>query len=122
MALRFRLNDLLRATLPQGQGWVGLVGVEPGGRDYHVLAPVELELALGLMRLGWAGQWRALGGRQGWHYRPCRAYAPPPPGAGRPPAAEFRAARLAQALATGRELVDWAGRWGWWASLERDQS
>jgi hypothetical protein len=121
MALCFRLADLLRATLPQGQGWVGLVGVEPGGRDYHVLAPVELELARGLMCLGLAGQGRELGGRPGWHYRLCHAYAPPPPRDQRPPPlAEFRSARRAQALATGRELLAWAARRGWWASLEQD--
>lgn len=121
MALIFRLADLVAATLPQGQGWVGLVGVEPGGRAYHVLAPVDLELAQGLGPAALAGQAQALGGRPGWHYRLCRGYPPPPPRSGRPPAAAFRAARQAQALATGGELLAWAGRRGWWASLEQNQ-
>ncbi|MBI5524482.1 MAG: hypothetical protein HY910_17795 [Desulfarculus sp.] len=118
MALRFAMSDLVRATLPQGQGWVGLVGVEPAGRAYHVLAPVDLDLAWGLMRLGLLDQARELGGHPGWRYRLCPAYAPPPPRRGRPPAIAFRAARQAQALATGRELLAWAARQGWWASLE----
>lgn len=96
MALTFRLADLVAATLPHGQGWVGLVGVEPQGRAYHVLTPVELELVQGL------------GGRPGWLYRPCRAYVPPPPRSAWPEPEQFRAARRAQALATGRELLAWA--------------
>jgi len=122
VGLCFALADLLRATLPQGQGWVGLVGVDPEGQAYHVLAPVELELAWGMMRLGLMDQARELGGRPGWRYRLCRAYAPPPPRRGQPPAEAFRAARRAQALATGRELLAWAGQRGWWASLDQQRS
>lgn len=109
MALTSRLADLVAATLPQGQGWVGLVGMEPQGYAYHVLAPVELELVQGLGPEGLAGAALALGERPGWLYRPCRAYAPPPPRGAWPEPEQFRAARRAQALATGRELLAWAG-------------
>lgn len=118
MALRLALSDLVRATLPRGQGWVGLLGVDPAGLAYHVLAPVELEQAWAWGRLGLLDQARELGGRPGWHYRLCPTYAPPPPRQGLPPAPAFRAARRAQAVATGREILTWAVRRGWWASLE----
>lgn len=117
MALYFHLADLVRATLPQGQGWVGLVGVDPSGQEYHVLCPVDLDQACNLLGLTTPGQARLWGGRAGWLYRLCPPYAPPPPRQGRPPAAAFGQARAAQALATGRDLLVWAGLRGWLAAL-----
>jgi hypothetical protein len=129
MALRLAMTELIRATLPQGMGWVAFLGFAPDGQAWHRLGPLDLDQAQALSAMGGLGPGgpaaghegdvAALGGRPGWRYLLCKPYNPPPPSAQGPGSAEaFRAARLAQARATARQIQDWARRQGWWVEIE----
>lgn len=121
MALLFYLRDVLKATLPQGYGHVGFIGVAPEGREYHVLSPVELDLALGAVVTTGSGDGLTLGGHAHWSYLLCQTYRPPPPSAsGGPDQAQVSQARLRQARFNGQRLVSWARSQGWWAELQED--
>lgn len=121
MALRLAIEDLVRATLPQGAGHMGFIGFSPFGDDYHLLVPVDLERARVLSAAGAGGRdgdLVSLGGRPGWRYLPCRTYQTPPSCAQGPPERQaFILARRAQALFTAGQIVGWAKRQGWWADL-----
>ncbi len=119
MGLHFALEDLVRATLPSGWGQVGFVGVSPDGAAYHVLSPVEVDLASDMVLMALAGRAEFMGGRPGWRYHYCHTYQPPP-GRERPGPEAMRAARRRRARHTGRMLVAWARRQGWWAELSED--
>lgn len=116
MALSFTMEDLVRATLPSGWGQVGFVGVSPGGDSYHVLAPVDLDLAEGTFRMALHGLAEPLGGRPGWRYYYCRTYDPPPRDR-HPWLKVLLDKRMRQALHSGELLVAWARQQGWWADL-----
>lgn len=116
MALRFSVEDLIRATLPSGWGQAGFVGVSPGGDSYHVLAPVAHDLAAGSFRMALEGWAEPLGGLTGWCYYYCRTYDPPLRDDRTWPEALLEVRRR-QALHSGQLLVDWARRQGWWAEL-----
>lgn len=123
MTPRLAMAELVKATLPQGRGWVAFIGFSPDGQSWHRLGPLDLDQAQALTSGepgGPAGgEVAALGGRPGWRYLLCRPYNPPAPIAADPPPAEaFRAARLAQARDTARRLRDWALRQGWWVEIE----
>ena len=114
--MRFSMDDLVRATLPSGWGRAGFVGVSPGGESYHVLVPVELDLAADTFRLALEGWAEPMGGRPAWRYHYCRTYDPPPRD-GRPWPDALLAARRRQATRSGELLKAWARRQGWWAEL-----
>jgi hypothetical protein len=116
VALAIPLETVVRATLPAGRGRVGLVGFSPDGRACHAWAPVELAAARAVAPPVGADP-GLFGGRPGWRYRYCPTYHPPPPGPAGPDQAAVRAARLARARATGRELVAWLRAMGGWAEL-----
>jgi hypothetical protein len=134
VALRLAMSELIKATLPQGMGWVAFIGFAPDGQAWHRLGPLDLDQAQALSALGTPspldplrpgrpapgpGDVAALGGRPGWSYLLCRPYNPPAPSVQGPaPAEAFRSARLAQARATARQFQDWARRQGWWVEIE----
>jgi hypothetical protein len=116
MALSFAVEDLVKATLPSGWGQAGFVGVSPGGDSYHVLVPVDLDLAEGTFRMALHGWAEPLGGRPGWRYYYCRTYDLPPKD--RLPWLEaLMEGRLRRAVHSGELLVSWARQQGWWAEL-----
>lgn len=114
--MRFSMDDLVRATLPSGWGRAGFVGLSPGGESYHVLVPVELDLAAAAFRLALEGWAEPMGGRPAWRYHYCRTYDPPPRDS-RPWPDALLAARRRQATRNGELLKAWARRQGWWAEL-----
>ena len=116
MGLTFSLDDLVKATLPSGWGQAGFVGVSPKGDSYHVLVPVELDLASETFRMALDGWAEPMGGRPDWRYYYCRTYEPPPRD-GRPWPDALLAARQRQAKISGEMLVAWARRQGWWAEM-----
>lgn len=122
MALRLTLKDLIRATLPQGGGQMGFIGISPAGDEYHLLVPVDLDRAQVLSASSAPGRGLGLGplgARPGWLYLPCRTYQPPSSCLqGRPEAEAFIRARRAQALLTAAQIADWAEKRGWWVKLE----
>ncbi len=123
MALSLALTDVVRATLPQGHGHVGFIGLAPDGEAYHLLTPVDLEQAQVLCAAAGSGGEPAppeLELRPGWRYLPCRTYQPPPSpcAAGRPGPGAFAQARRTQALLTAGLIAAWARRQGWWVNIE----
>jgi hypothetical protein len=129
MALRLAMNELVKATLPQGLGRACFIGVAPDGLAWHRLGPLDMDQAQALISGGpgrpagpggpGGEEAFALDGRPGWRYLLCRPYNPPPPTAQGPASAEaFRAARLAQARDTARRVREWALRQGWWVEIE----
>jgi hypothetical protein len=116
MGLSFAMDDLVKATLPSGWGQAGFVGVSPHGDSYHVLVPVELDLALETFRMALDDWAEPLGGRPGWNYYYCSTYDPPPRD-GRPWPEAILTERSRQARQSGELLVAWVRRKGWWAEL-----
>ena len=43
--LRIKVQDVGRATLPVRSGNEGWIGVSPKGDDYHVVVPVDVQIA-----------------------------------------------------------------------------
>lgn len=120
MALVLALKDLVKATLPQGYGRVGFIGVAPAGEAYHVLSPVEMIWARAVSVWGAEGRLDQGGARLTWRYHLCRPYLPPPLDCNRPvDCDDFRLARRAQAVLNGDMLVAWGRRLGWWIEVER---
>ena len=48
MTLTIDFNDILRATLDDQCGNEGYIGISPDGRQYHVVVPVDLQIARGI--------------------------------------------------------------------------
>ena len=46
-ALKIRLSDVFRATLAEESGNLGFVGLAPDGAAYHVVVPVDIQIARG---------------------------------------------------------------------------
>ena len=117
MALYIPLLDLIKATLPAGFGHVGFIGVDPGGREHHVLRPVSVERAQALLAWG-QGDPTLLGGRPGWTYRCLATYRPEAPySPGKPDIQGVRAARVRRAMASAEEIVAWGRSRGWWVEI-----
>ncbi len=72
--LRIRFRDILRATLPLRSGNEGWVGVAPMGDDYHVVVPVDLQIARGVMACNCPTDGTPFGGYTGWLYFRCPPY------------------------------------------------
>ncbi len=47
--LRIKIRDIRRATLPLRSGNEGWIGVSPRGDEYHVVVPVDVQIARGVM-------------------------------------------------------------------------
>jgi hypothetical protein len=116
LAFRLSMNDIIRATLPRGWGYVGFLGVNPAGDSYHVMAPVEIDLAADVFIMALDGQAEPLGGRPGWRYYYCHTYEPPPQD-GRPWPEALLVARRQRARHSGELFRAWARRQGWWVEF-----
>ncbi len=100
--LTIPLEDVLRATLAEACGNVGFIGLAPDGSAYHVVVPVDLQIARGVLACNRPRDGTPFGGYSGWRYFQCRAY-PTHPGQ-----IEHRAAREGAARANGESLKAWA--------------
>jgi hypothetical protein len=67
-------NDVRRATLPVRSGNVGWIGVSPDGTDYHVVVPVDIQIARGVMACNRPDDGTPFGGYSGWLYFECAPY------------------------------------------------
>lgn len=117
MAFRLSMEDMIRATLPSGWGYVGFLGVSPAGDSYHVLAPVEVDLAADIFIMALDGLAEPMGGRPGWRYYYCHTYEPPPKHC-RPWPEALLAARRRRAKHSGELFSAWARRQGWWVEFD----
>ena len=72
--LRIKVQDVGRATLPVRSGNEGWIGVSPRGDDYHVVVPVDVQIARGVMACNRPTDGTPFGGYVGWLYFRCPPY------------------------------------------------
>lgn len=70
-----RKRDLFRATLADNCGNLGYLGFAPDASEYHVVVPVDLQLARGVKALNQPDDGTPFGGYRGWHYYECAPYS-----------------------------------------------
>lgn len=100
--LRIDFADILRATLPIRSGNEGWIGVSPTGDYYHIVVPVDRQIARGVMAGNLPTDGTPFGGYSGWLYYRCAPFDDDDQ-AGE--AIEER--RREQARTTGAALVTW---------------
>ena len=71
MRLTILLSDIYRATLAEDCGNEGYVGIAPDGSSYHIVVPVDRQLARGLSPMSPPPDGTPFGGYKGWHYFSC---------------------------------------------------
>ena len=69
--LHIKVKDIGRATLPLRSGNEGWIGVSPKGDDYHVVVPVDVQIARGVMACNMPTDGTPFGGYAGWLYFRC---------------------------------------------------
>jgi hypothetical protein len=104
MTLTIDFNDILRATLDDQCGNEGYIGISPDGRQYHVVVPVDLQIARGIKAGNRPLDGTPFGGYKNWHYFGCLVF----PLAGRVDPNEIQALRISQAQANALLLKAWA--------------
>jgi hypothetical protein len=72
--LRIAITDILRATLPLRSGNEGWIGVSPDGAKYHVVVPVDAQIARGVMACNKPTDGTPFGGYNNWIYFRCPPY------------------------------------------------
>jgi hypothetical protein len=104
MALPIDFNDVIRATLDDDCGNRGYIGIAPDGCCYHVVVPVDRQIARGIKAGIRPQDGTPFGGYKDWRYFCC-------PGYQRPTVyneAEIQKARMKQAGINARLLKAWA--------------
>lgn len=74
MALKVRRADIARATLPAFCGNTGYLGFAPDGSAYHVVVPVDEQIARGIKAGNRPDDGTPFGGYRGWFYFQCRPH------------------------------------------------
>ncbi len=97
MPLRIDFQDILRATLPLRSGNEGWIGVSPSGNEYHVVVPVDVQIARGVMAGNPPQDGTPFGGYTNWIYFRCPPYEEEGP--------DEETFRHAQAKRTAHDLV-----------------
>lgn len=100
--LKIAFQDLLRATLPVKSGNEGWIGVSPKGDDYHIVVPVDRQLARGIMAGYRPEDGTPFGGYSDWLYFRCPPFEEPDEGAG-----DSERLRFEQVKQTARNLIAW---------------
>jgi len=98
--LRIKYTDLFRATLPASSGNEGWIGISPNGEAYHVVVPVDVQIARGVMACNRPTDGTPFGGYSGWLYFPCRTYE-----CGEGSIRDEKVLRTRRALQTAEELI-----------------
>jgi hypothetical protein len=104
MPLLIDFNDILRATLEEDCGNEGFIGIAPDGDRYHVVVPVDRQIARGLKAGHRPRDGTPFGGYKDWHYFRCPGFKRP----ARYHEAEIQKVRIEQAGTNARTLKDWA--------------
>jgi hypothetical protein len=97
--LGIKKSDVRRATLPLGSGNEGWLGFSPDGNRYHVVVPVDVQIARGVMACNRPNDGTPFGGYTGWLYIRCEPY-PDDPGM-------EAQAREAQVRKNGENMLRW---------------
>jgi hypothetical protein len=97
--LQIKLSDIHRATLPVKSGNEGWIGVSPTGDEYHVVVPVDVQIARGVLACNLPTDGTPFGGYAGWLYFRCPQYENV--------GTDERALREQTVLATAERLISW---------------
>ena len=97
MTLLVRRTDIFRATLPAQSGNTGYLGFAPDGSEYHVVVPVDEQIARGIKAGNRPDDGTPFGGYREWCYFQCLPYE-----------TEGIGVREAQASANVAILIAWA--------------
>lgn len=108
--LRIKVQDVGRATLPVRSGNEGWIGVSPKGDDYHVVVPVDVQIARGIMACNRPTDGTPFGGYVDWLYFRC----PPYPDEG----GDESLLRDDQIRRTSEQLIRWLASYGIEAVME----
>ena len=73
--LAVKKSDVFRATLADDCGNLGYLGIAPDASAYHVVVPVDLQLARGVKAMNQPDDGTPFGGYRNWHYYECCPYA-----------------------------------------------
>lgn len=110
--LNIKFQDLLRATLSVRSGNEGWIGVSPLGDAYHIVVPVDVQIARGVMACNRPTDGTPFGGYTNWLYFRC----PPYEGDDR----NNEELRYEQAKKTAADLVTWLVSYGVEVSCDPD--
>ena len=97
--LHIKLQDIQRATLALRSGNEGWIGISPRGDEYHVVVPVDKQIARGVMACNRPTDGTPFGGYAGWLYFRCPPYEDRD--------GEENAQRDARVRQTAEELLLW---------------
>jgi len=111
--LHIRLRDILRATLPIRSGNQGWIGFSPKGDRYHVVVPVDAQIARGVMACNLPSDGTPFGGYAGWLYFRCPPFDEEGP--------DEKSVCRKKAAQTGSLLIQWLAAHGIEACLETDE-
>ena len=75
MVLRVRFSDLFRCTLDRKTGNEGYIGLSPKGDKYHVVVPVDTQIARGVKACNRPIDGTPFGGYARWFYFRCEAFS-----------------------------------------------
>jgi hypothetical protein len=104
MPLLIDFNDIVRATLDAECGNEGYIGISPDGDRYHVVVPVDRQIARGVKAGNNPAGPTPFGGYTDWQYFACLTYNRP----SRYDQAEILRARQSQAKVNAQFLLAWA--------------
>ncbi|OGP51166.1 MAG: hypothetical protein A2Y79_03515 [Deltaproteobacteria bacterium RBG_13_43_22] len=104
MTLQIDFNDILRATLDEDCGNEGYIGLSPDGLRYHVVVPVDRQIARGIKAGNRPLDETPFGGYKDWHYFCCLGYSGPAENN----EAEIQKIRIKQAETNAQHLKTWA--------------
>ena len=74
VTLRIRRSDILRATLPARCGNTGYLGFAADGSEYHVVVPVDEQIARGIKAGNRPDDGTPFGGYREWFYFQCHPH------------------------------------------------
>ncbi len=111
--LHILIRDVRRATLPGRCGNEGWIGLSPAGDRYHVVAPVDAQIAKGVMACNWPTDGTPFGGYTGWLYFRCEPYDDE--------AADEKAAQEDRVSANCEGLLKFAAAYGISCELREDR-
>ena len=106
MTLSIDFNDILRATLDDESGNEGYIGIAPDGHGYHVVVPVDRQIARGIKAGNRPLDGTPFGGYKEWHYFCCAGHNRPTKYNGE----EIQKRRLKQARTNALLLQTWAAK------------
>jgi hypothetical protein len=112
--LHIDFQDILRGTLPIRSGNEGWIGVSPKGDEYHVVVPVDVQIARGVMACNRPTDGTPFGGYANWLYFRCPPYGDE--------GKDDKVERVAWARKTGKKLVQWLASYGIEAECNPDTS